>query len=95
MVRIISSYLQRTTLRCIQSMKGQSLPRRFQPIFRLEHTRTLHDEISKPTGSESTATESIDSEPAESAPPESESSESVPVDPSAQWETYNANCKIK
>ncbi|KAI0853555.1 tRNA synthetases class II-domain-containing protein [Daldinia vernicosa] len=99
MVRILSSYLRRTTLRCIPSIKGQSLPRQFQPIFQLEHTRTLHDEISKPTGSESTATESTEStesesivsKPTESEHAESQDGESIPVDPSEKWEAYNKN----
>ncbi|KAI8962522.1 tRNA synthetases class II-domain-containing protein [Daldinia sp. FL1419] len=75
MVRLLSACLRRTTLRCISSIKGQSLPRQYQPIFQLKHTRSLHDETPKPAESESAASEPLDPKPTEPENQESEKSE--------------------
>ncbi|KAI1384209.1 tRNA synthetases class II-domain-containing protein [Hypoxylon trugodes] len=44
MVRSFSIPLQRCALRCIVGIKGQPVSRRWQPIFQLKHTRSIHDE---------------------------------------------------
>ncbi|KAI0383629.1 tRNA synthetases class II-domain-containing protein [Hypomontagnella monticulosa] len=51
MVRLISTSLHRNALRCVPNIKPQSLPRQCQSVFRLQRSRTLHDEASNTPGS--------------------------------------------
>ncbi|KAI1464300.1 tRNA synthetases class II-domain-containing protein [Daldinia caldariorum] len=89
MVRMLSGYLRRTAIRCIPGIKGQSLPRRCQPIFQLGHARSLHEETSKLTDPEPVPTESEPAEPQAHDIPQSSSS--ITPDPSDKWTTYNKN----